>query len=101
MYVLSDLSSGTSLKQSYISSLTLMELRDGLQMMVQKQDSQLLRGISDSPWDKLSDEKRLELYSHGIRICVSSVLDYEYIERPIGAFCLFSEPRGRNRTYCV
>lgn len=50
-----------------------------------------LWGISDSPWDKLSDEKRLELYSHGITsedmriwpecLVYDSTLD-TYIERP-------------------
>lgn len=50
-----------------------------------------LWGISDSPWDKLSEEKRLELYSHGITasdlriwpecLVYDSTLD-TYIERP-------------------
>lgn len=50
-----------------------------------------LWGISDSPWDKLSEEKRLELYSHGITasdlriwpecLIYDSTLD-TYIERP-------------------
>ena len=50
-----------------------------------------LWGISDSPWDKLSEEKRTELYAHGITasdlriwpecLVYDSTLD-TYIERP-------------------